>query len=103
MQIKTTVAPAGFHLRHPELHHYTSLAGAEGIFQSNTLWATHFQSLNDQSEVTHLEHDLTAGVAEATVPILNRLRLIDRRLDAEIRGARGAKSISKIARSRADK
>lgn len=37
--------------RHPELFHYTSFRGVEGILQSQTLWATHYQYLNDSMEI----------------------------------------------------
>ena len=35
------------------LWHYTSGAGAKGIFQSRTLWAGHLGYMNDTSEVNH--------------------------------------------------
>jgi hypothetical protein len=89
MEIETTVAPAGLHLKHPELHHYTSLAGLEGILRSGVLWATHFQSLNDRSEVTHLQRELIEAVAQSTVPVINRLRQIDVRLLGESRAKGG--------------
>jgi Protein of unknown function (DUF2971) len=89
MEIETTIAPAGFHLNHPELHHYTSLAGLEGILGSGILWATHFQSLNDRSEVTHLQKDLTEALAQAIIPVIDRLRLTDRRILGEMRAAGG--------------
>jgi hypothetical protein len=90
MEIKATVAPTGFNLAHPELHHYTSLSGLEGILRSRTLWATHFQHLNDRSEVTHLEAELTKAVAARALPILNRLRESNRRILGESRIAGGA-------------
>ena len=36
---------------HPEIHHYTTGVGLAGIAESNALWATHFEDLNDSSEV----------------------------------------------------
>ncbi len=36
-----------------KLYHYTSLAGAEGIINSNHLWATDFRCLNDASELVY--------------------------------------------------
>jgi hypothetical protein len=99
MEIETTIAPAGFQLNHPELHHYTSLAGMEGILRSRTMWATHFQSLNDSSEITHLQVRLTDALAVALVPIVNRLRGIDRRVLGESRQAGGT---SRYARRHAE-
>jgi hypothetical protein len=37
----------------PEVWHYTSLAGFEGILSSGRLWATHARFTNDQQEFTH--------------------------------------------------
>jgi hypothetical protein len=48
---------------HPELHHYTTLAGLSGILQSNSIWATHFSALNDATEVTLLRDPLIHVVA----------------------------------------
>lgn len=44
---------------HPELHHYTTRAGVEGIWRSGVLFATHFEYLNDSSEITtfHVQLD----------------------------------------------
>jgi hypothetical protein len=89
MEIETTVAPAGFHLGHSELHHYTSLAGMVGILASRALWATHFQGLNDSSEVTHLRSELTKAVAQALVPRVIQLRQTDKRILGESRTAGG--------------
>jgi hypothetical protein len=89
VEIGAIIAPAGFHLKHPELHHYTSLAGAEGILRSRVLWATHFEGLNDRSEVTHLKSELTSALAEAVVPVVNQLRKLDRRILGESRSAGG--------------
>lgn len=33
-----------------ELYHYTTFAGLAGIYQTNTIWATHYKFLNDTSE-----------------------------------------------------
>jgi len=37
---------------HPELFHYTTALGPEGILRTQTLWATHALFLNDTSEIT---------------------------------------------------
>ena len=37
---------------HPKtIHHYTTRAGLQGILESNTLWASHSQFLNDPAEL----------------------------------------------------
>ena len=38
-------------LDHPELHHYTDAEGLKGIWNSRTIWATHFSHLSDKSEI----------------------------------------------------
>jgi hypothetical protein len=38
---------------HPQLFHYTSAAGLDGIIRSQTLWATHYAYLNDATEIRH--------------------------------------------------
>jgi hypothetical protein len=52
---------------HPELHHYTNFSGLSGVVKSNTIWATHYDKLNDTSEITLLRDPLTKAVT-------NRLR-----------------------------
>lgn len=41
------------HEAHPELFHYTSAGGIEGILRSQSLWGTHWQYLNDVNELRH--------------------------------------------------
>ena len=43
---------------HPELHHYTDRKGLTGIWQSNSLWATHFSNLTDSLEIKVLRKPL---------------------------------------------
>lgn len=38
---------------HPQLFHYTSAAGLDGIIRSQTLRATHYAYLNDTEEIRH--------------------------------------------------
>jgi hypothetical protein len=42
------------------LWHFTSLAGLEGILSSKTIWATHYQSTNDRSELSYGDRLLVA-------------------------------------------
>ncbi len=55
--------------KHPELHHYTSMAGLDAIVQSNALWARDFKVLNDSTEVTHIREKLF----ETLLPLVKRL------------------------------
>ena len=39
---------------HPKaIYHHTTRAGLQGILQSNTLWASHSQFLNDPAELNY--------------------------------------------------
>jgi hypothetical protein len=44
--------------RYPELHHYTGWDALEGIFTLNTMWATHYQHLNDRDEIVNMKEYL---------------------------------------------
>jgi hypothetical protein len=66
-----TIVDAKFCLEHPELHHYTTYAGLKGIFESNTLWATHFADLNDTAELTILREPLISAVAARLSKLLS--------------------------------
>lgn len=46
----------------PELHHYTDGRGLEGIWKTNSLWATHFSNLSDSSEIVLLKKPLAAAL-----------------------------------------
>ena len=37
--------------KYPQVYHYTTLPGLRGILETQTLWATHYQSLNDLVEI----------------------------------------------------
>ena len=44
--------PPDSNANHPKtIYHYTTRAGLQGILQSNTLWASHSQFLNDPAEL----------------------------------------------------
>lgn len=52
------------HEAHPELFHYTSKAGLEGIITSQSLWATRYDCLNDSQEVFQIKPLLVRSLAE---------------------------------------
>ncbi len=89
MEIVATVCPAGFVEKHPELHHYTSIAGLEGILASRTLWATHFQELNDSSEVIHLQKPLTSAITQFAIPSVRQILRENRQLAAGVMASGG--------------
>jgi len=55
--------------QHPELFHYTGVAGVEGILKTQTLWATHARSLNDASELIAFRERLPRIIRP--VPVLS--------------------------------
>ncbi len=57
-----TLCSKEFQERHPQLYHYTSRAGLEGIVGSRTMRATDYRSLNDSSEIIHLKKSFTASL-----------------------------------------
>ena len=57
---------------HPELHHYTTRGGLEGILNTNTLWATHFSNLSDSSEIMLLKEPLIEALDEPVKQVIIR-------------------------------
>ena len=71
---------------YPELYHYTTAIGLQGIISSNSLWATHFEYINDSQEFKgYFQHRLPAILHECILtPIkesYNTDMLVKRRLD----------------------
>jgi hypothetical protein len=54
-----------------ELHHYTTIEGLNGIYLTNTIWATHFKYLNDASEFSIL-HGLLVENIRKELEVLGR-------------------------------
>lgn len=57
------------HEIHPELFHYTSAGGLEGILRSQCLWSTHFQHLNDAGELRHFSERLPSLLKDARIAV----------------------------------
>jgi hypothetical protein len=57
------IAVSNFAAKHPELHHYTDFKGLRGIVETNTLWATHFDHLNDKMEVMLLKKPMMESLS----------------------------------------
>ena len=51
------------HLVHPELFHYTDKFGLNGIFSTQSLWATRYNCLNDSEEVFQIKPLLIQALA----------------------------------------
>lgn len=49
------------------LYHYTGLEGLIGILSSQSLWATHYKNLNDQSEITLFANEIWPKIVEPAV------------------------------------
>jgi hypothetical protein len=72
IETQLTIASKEFLSSHPELHHYTTFAGLEGIVRSNTIWATHFSGLNDATEVILFREPLVRALTESFSEIIRR-------------------------------
>jgi len=59
---------------HPYLYHYTSEAGFRGIMESNSLWATYFEDLNDSKEIHELRVPLVQELTAWFMPLVLEFR-----------------------------
>lgn len=73
LKVQSLRAQMQDHPQPPRLYHYTDVQGLLGIIQSQTLWATHVDYLNDSSEVQYARRlvveMLTAYEAEAKLDV----------------------------------
>lgn len=58
---------------HPELFHYTSAGGLEGILRSQSLWGTHWQYLNDAGELRHFSEKLPSLLKDTRIAAAEEL------------------------------
>ena len=59
--------PPDSNANHPKtIYHYTTRAGLQGILQSNTLWASHSQFLNDPAELNYAHGLVTTELQRRT-------------------------------------
>ena len=80
---------------HRELHHYTTVTTLENMLMTGSLWATHFQHLNDTSEVHGIQRQLVEEWSKSFETILRTKRRIGR-VDRAIISAGGIKSYASI-------
>lgn len=66
--------PTSIARSHPLLYHYTNQAGLKGIIESNALWATYFEHMNDAHEIREARVPLVNEVARRLVPFFRELR-----------------------------
>lgn len=57
---------------HPELFHYTTLDGFRGIIGAESLWAAHYSTLNDSTEIKFVKQALKPYVREDLFLYLKR-------------------------------
>lgn len=69
----------------PELFHYTNLDALRNIYSSQALWASHYEFLNDTSEMTHFESVLRAKIAHVFPDVLSELSLKNELHDQDMR------------------
>lgn len=70
-EIWDAVAPSkDFKTKYPEIFHYTTKTGLQGIINSNALWASYFEQLNDSSEIKHLRGPLTRAVMSRCMDLI---------------------------------
>jgi hypothetical protein len=84
---------------HPELHHYTSWLGLKGIFESGTIWATHYSGLNDSTEGYLLRNVLVEPLSEWLRDNLPRSK-VRNRIDYPLSDASGKPSFEVRERAR---
>lgn len=60
--------------KHDVLYHYTTMEGAREILKNQTLWATHFDDLNDSSELALLTAKLSKMLIPTVKQALKELR-----------------------------
>lgn len=93
-ELEITIAEAGFVTAHPELHHYTSFEGLAGIYQSNTMRATHFTNLNDSTEVILFREPLTAELIKRFSALIRERQKRDRGVLLRVFKAGGVEYVS---------
>ena len=54
----------------PSLYHYTGLAALQGMIENREIWATHFSSLNDPTEVHFAREQITEAVRPMMLDLL---------------------------------
>jgi hypothetical protein len=77
---------------YPELYHYTTAAGLNGIIADDCIWATHYKFLNDTMEVDRFRKELGGrildripGIEQETVE-----RLVTEAMYGELYGTEGS-------------
>jgi hypothetical protein len=72
--VDITICSKELQAQHPQLYHYTSKGGLEGIIKSQTLRATDYRSLNDVSEIIHIKEPLIESLVPKFNSIIEQLK-----------------------------
>ena len=80
MQSDIAICDANFVTEHPEVYHYTTRAGLEGLTKTQTNWASHYQSLNDSSELEHFREAFALTLSPKFDAVIQRKNLNDKML-----------------------
>ena len=70
--------------QYPELFHYTSVSAFESIYKSKTFWATHYEDLNDSSELRRFERKVAAFIAPIICTIFDKRMRCNAQLVEEV-------------------
>jgi hypothetical protein len=81
---------------HPELFHYTTIDGLRGIVSTESLWATHYSTLNDSTEINFVKQALKSHVAEGVSLNLRRAARQLLSIQRNVRKYGGLKKASSI-------
>ena len=80
---------------HPEIYHYTTRQGLRGIFDTQTLWATHYSALNDTSEIRHMRDTLVEKLLPHMRDLLKKYRENSFKVKREITKLGGLHKVAK--------
>ena len=83
------------HEAHPEIYHYTTRQGLTGIFDTQTLWATHYSALNDTSEIRHMRDTLVENLLPHMRDLLQKYRENSFKVKREITKLGGLPKVAK--------
>jgi hypothetical protein len=69
---------------HPEVFHYTTQAGLQGILESQALRATHYKYLNDQTELNAVAPKLRVGIRPHVLKFAQQLSIRNQKFRREV-------------------
>jgi hypothetical protein len=81
--------------KHDVLYHYTDEAGLKGILESQCLWATHYKSLNDTTEVKHFWDALAQELWPAFEEIVGKWKNKSLRAKRSVRKHGGIEAVAR--------